>query len=480
MLVSRVSVLVSLLGLVVACSGSEGPSGPVVATTPITNPGITPEPDESAEEDPGDELSESLFNGTFSGDIATTRGGSLSFDSIDLSMTARSPLEGTFFRSSDLNVATIFGDAVGNSGNFTGSIDGDCLASFTGTIDLMDDDTVAIYIEGNDCNGSFSSTGTLPRADCKNIAGRYRVSLTGNFGCTTEPRREVEPVLFSESPLRTLAQTGCSVQWVDSGNVLNHGQISGNSLVREGPMMVDGAGQLIFSENKQVHTATIETPIEFTLDGAGQASGTRNGVPFDCTSEITWIYKRCYDVAVAILRGGIDGEFDASKSMESLRRQAMEVNEARVFAFGIGAGGTAERQLARAQSVLEQINRDCGTNAKVVLVGHSLGGEAARVARFPDMCSRISIDPIQPPSLAYTESADQRDSEHAPSNAGGRFINVLSSTTETLGDSPSGGFLGYRITGAKNEVEPETDHLTLVTRVIEEEIVSNEVGMCLN
>jgi hypothetical protein len=113
---------------------------------------------------------------------------------------------------------------------------------------------------------------------------------------------------------------------------------------------------------------------------------------------------------------------------------------------------------------------------KVILIGHSYGGDAVRQSNFSNMCSRITIDPINPvlinPFIGYW-ILNQRDYTYDRVNTAGRFINVLASFEEW------GGLLGYRIAGTAEGIEPVTNHKTIINRVLEKGIASSEVQGCL-
>ncbi len=105
-----------------------------------------------------------IFNGTFRGDVTTTQGGQDFVDTLTITLTVGSPLSGTF-STSDGRTGTISGDAVDNSATFTGTSEGDCPGTITdGSAMLTDNNTLSFETSGSDCDGPFSSTGTLTRA----------------------------------------------------------------------------------------------------------------------------------------------------------------------------------------------------------------------------------------------------------------------------------------------------------------------------
>ena len=102
-----------------------------------------------------------LFNGTFGGFVTTTQGGQTFAQFLTLTLFVGSPLDGTFnINGSEGNIS---GDAVGNFATFTGNFDGFCAGTVSGTLELIQGDTILYVAEGSDCDGPFSSTATLVR-----------------------------------------------------------------------------------------------------------------------------------------------------------------------------------------------------------------------------------------------------------------------------------------------------------------------------
>lgn len=417
----------------------------------------------------------SAFNGTFGGDITTTRGGQSSVESINLSLTAGSPLSGTFFRRGAQNVGTISGDAGDRSATFAGMSGGDCPDSFRGSMTLSDDNTLSFAMEGSDCNGSFVSNGRLVAIACIDMAGTYRVRESGAVTCTVGGERETE----TTDSTRTipLEQNGCHVSYVPpEGNFPREGTIAGNSINFSGQFVFALEGDLRATQNVATIKGQIIDEGEFTADGSGIATGTIDGQPFSCTGSSTAVFKRCFDVAVAVLRGASEfADFKVDSDLDMIRTQAMRVDPKRVIASGFGSG---PGQLSRVGQWLTKINKDCDRPAKVILIGHSLGGDAVRRSNFSNMCSRITIDPINPDLLPIL---NQRLLTFSRVSTSGRFINVLASTTEDL-DGVKGRFLlGHHIAGAMEDLKdkPPTNHFTVVTRVQQSSLVSDEVKTCL-
>lgn len=181
---------------------------------------------------------------------------------------------------------------------------------------------------------------------------------------------------------------------------------------------------------------------------------------------------RCSGVAVAVLSGGLFGSFEVNSALGMMMTQAIQVDPRRVVGRGFAAG---PGQLGKVRQWLQTLSRNCEEPIRVVLVGHSLGGDAVRRSNFGTMCSRIAIDPINPDILPLL---NQRSETFPILSPGGRFISILASTTEDQGRVLGRGLLGHHISGAQEAVEANTNHFTVVSRVLEEGIVPREVRAC--
>lgn len=423
------------------------------------------------------ELSTSNFNTTFSGEIITTQAEQDFVDDINLNIRVGSSLNGTFFRKSDGAVGIIYGDATDVSATFNGSINSDCSASFNGSLKLVGDNTLLLEMEGSDCDGQFESFGMLTKLPCTDIAGTYNVKETATITCTIGGETET----ISESGQATifLEQNGCHVSFnVPGVTVIREGELIGNTLILSGPFVIPLGNEVSLTKNQFTATVTLDDEhndeYNFTFKGSGIAEGTVDGISFLCTGNSTGTLERCFDVAVAVLRGGLVGDFVVDSDLDMIKNQAIRVDPKRVIARGFKAGPS---QLTRVGQWLNKITRngDCSTN--VILVGHSLGGDAVRRSNFSNICSRITIDPINPDLLPIF---NQRSYTYSPVSTAGRFLNVLASTTEDLNGVPGRGLLGHRISGAIEWIESETNHFTVVPRVLVSGLVSEEVQGCLS
>ena len=307
-----------------------------------------------------------MFKGAFSANVAMTQGGNVTSKTVTMILNVGSPLSGTFIMESGI-IGSVSGEVVGNTGIFTVTISGTCPGSFTGSLTLVDDNTISFNVNGSDCNGSFSMQGSLVRPGSAPLAN----DITPKAGC--------------------------------------------------------------------------------------------------------------YDIAVAVLRGGLGGAFDDNDALGAIKDQAESVNTQRVIAKGIEASPV---QIDLVREWLDEISHGCPKPPRIVLVGHSLGGDSVRLADLPNMCSRITIDPIDQEEIFNPPQGEQpkfNQRELPPKRikrAGGRFLNYLASNDILMVGLP---LLGYRIENA-NEPDPQilTNHYTIVGRVLGLRIVYKEVESCLN
>jgi hypothetical protein len=326
-------------------------------------------------------------------------------------------------------------------------------------------------MEGSDCNGLFSSDGMLNKVECIDIAGTYNAEETITATCTAQG--ESETVTMSGMGTVAIGQSGCSVSYVvPEFGVPRNGEVSGNNVSFAGSFVIPLAGGVNLMQNTATIEGTIVDENEIPFMGSGVATGTFEGVSFSCTGESTGVFKRCFDVAVAVLRGGPFPPFDIDidSNISGIKDQATEVDPNLVIARDFRA---FPGQLSRVGRWLDKINRGCDRQEKVVLIGYSAGGNAVRQANLSNMCSRITIDPIDPVEVALL-NLDQRELILFPVSTVGRIINRLAANTSFLG------LRGYRIDGADDEMEmADTSHLSILSSVRESSLVSDEVQGCL-
>jgi hypothetical protein len=138
---------------------------------------------------------------------------------------------------------------------------------------------------------------------------------------------------------------------------------------------------------------------------------------------------------------------------------------------------TAGSQINRLQNWLDYFTINLNTpNIKVILLGHSLGGNAIRIGNFSNynLYSRISIDPIDPDQITRNGIFNQRDLTFPIEHFQGYYFNYLASTEGPIG------LLGHHVTEAVPYFEPNTNHTTIVDRIVENKYLLEQVDQCMS
>lgn len=141
-----VHVVVSLLVVVLTfgCSGGGGGSGGDGQNNPPP-------------------AANTQFNGTFTGQLSMTQQGQTATETWTMSLSVNSPLRGSF-QTTDGIVGSIEGEASGNTATFTATEEATvCPATFTGTMQLTDANTLSVQATGSDCTGALLASGSMSR-----------------------------------------------------------------------------------------------------------------------------------------------------------------------------------------------------------------------------------------------------------------------------------------------------------------------------
>lgn len=238
-------------------------------------------------------------------------------------------------------------------------------------------------------------------------------------------------------------------------------------------------------------------------DGSVMTSDAGSGLPFG-----GWGYPcppylargktrdRCGIVGVVLFTGGTefqDAIFAAiglNFSLESVAARAREVDPKRVRARAVRASTNTGIQLLTGGLWLKQLRdsareADCDT-PKVLLVGHSLGGDTVRQSEGLGADRRIALDPIaRELALPFTCQAWQRNvSFPAPSNT---LLFLASDLTpaeigncfaECNGARIGACLRGYNMPGAETITLAGSNHNDIVGRAIPS--ILNEVQLLVN
>ena len=418
-------------------------------------------------------------NATYSGNLQVTQSGFTNSEPVDLVLTqGRSSQIGTIFRKSDGTVLNMTGST--NSLVVTASPPDTEL--YRGTL-LLGGSGASVTLTGTNntgpvtANGSFSPTANL------SIAGLYDVTQKVTYTISGGGQSQTNTVTSTGSI--TLEQTGSSVQYtVPMTNLLRTGSITGNTLTLTGAFVEALSGSDVsFSANQAHLTVDISNEYNFKASGQGNAAGLANGVPFTVTGTATATLIRRWDVAVAVLNGGPIAIWPTPfENIDNLRAQAASVDPTRVIAkWFIGNFNGLPDQSQRVSTWLSMVNSGASSPASIMLVGHSLGGDAVR--RFTTQVStRMTIDPINADVIVakmpnLVQGLNQRGYAYPPEGqASNRFVNVLSDATVPLWN----GLLGYSVFGATyNTTEKGSNHDTVINAVVSNDLVEGEVNLLL-
>ena len=417
---------------------------------------------------------------TCSGAVTITQD-SLEFDDLlDFCFSEGSSNNGTFFRKSDGAVGIFSGTGSGSIVTINGSMKDDPSSTFSGTVQLINDD-LSVNITGTDNVGPYTCSGILSQQDCIDIAGTYYAQESATFTITMNGKSETETQ--SGNGTVVFDQTECHVSYsVPGTNTGRDGELIGNMLMLSGQFVIPASNEVILSENSYKAKVTIIDNYQFEFVGTGKAKGTYQGVSFEINGSSTGIFDRRFKVAAAFLHGGPSwwptGQWNAGDELGLLCAQAGAVDRHNVIAKGFGAS-TEPSQINLVTSWYNSLNTN-SYRPNLILVGHSLGGNAVTVSPIQDVYSRITIDPWSPSWVV----PNQRTITIPRSSTGGGFKNILASTTDILpGYDDPHLLLGYKIQDLFSdewiEDTPPTNHFSIVHRVWEKGYVKDEVTSAL-
>ena len=220
--------------------------------------------------DGGVDSANPAFNGTFRGDVTFTQGGEDFQGLVTIALTVGSPLSGTF--TSERSHGTLSGTAEGQEATFTGignSHDQDCPISFEASVTLNNhDNSLSInFIEGTNCDGAFTVTGTLDRISAPSdpqapdLVGDYTGTITSTSTHCDDPAYDGTYSLPVTVEISRQDDTSFSGAFVARGTV--RGIRVSNRATFEGRVDTDGS-------------VSGEYESELVLDGAFDSSGEGN------------------------------------------------------------------------------------------------------------------------------------------------------------------------------------------------------------
>ncbi len=223
--------------------------------------------------------------------------------------------------------------------------------------------------------------------------------------------------------------------------------------------------EIVASGHVQDDSATIVTDPGAGLTVAGWGC---NCPPYAVTGKIR---NKC-KLAVVCFQGGPSYvNWLVGRELDALCSEFLEIDPNRIAVKYIGSRTDVEDHLSEAESWLKNFTDQDGERAKVLLVGHSLGGDTIRLSGKIEADARVAIDPISrelalnSPYFYYQRGF----SFSAPGNLVANFLASDLTDDEKLACQPpvrltqTQCLRGYKLGGAGTVLE-STDHSSVVTK----------------
>jgi hypothetical protein len=411
---------------------------------------------------------------SYSGEVQFTQDSSVYNAKLIVSFASYNPTQGSFFNENDGTVGTIISTSQWGNIQFTGQTGGYCPATYSGNLIPVDNNNLSIQINGQDCGGTYSAQGNLTKVSCIDLnETTYKGTESGEVTMTYQGQTQTQT--FNNSANVVFQQSGCSVSYSVPGTqgVARTGNIQGDSLFLSGDFVIGNPSNTVFTKNLFTAKAAILDNYHFSFNGTGYASGTSAGEPFTITGQTNGVFKRCFKVAAAVLKGNIQGDITSNSPETYLVNQILAVDPKNVISTGIKSGN-------QNQFVLDWYNtfsNNCDCSPVLVLVGYSAGGDAIVNSDIPNVFSKFTIDPVSP-SLCLLNQWDQRGYSFPPHLLQGYFTNIQSENP-----GPVKNIRGYNIqySNLLQLIEIGTNHWTVVERVIQKpQYMTNEIQRALN
>jgi hypothetical protein len=421
---------------------------------------------------------------SFSGDISVLIDSLIYHELISVSFSQGSKITGSFFQLSDGLTGIFDGDKNGNIYRINGNFENNINSNFNGSITLINNTDINFEIDGIISNKHFQTSGLLSHANCITLEGKYLGEEEVTITIEVEGEKETETI--NGSDYIYLEQQNCELNYIVPGTGISRdAEINGNLLTLSGIFIIPRE-DFILTKNEFSADATISNQYDYSFVGKGIAVGTYQSHIVKVTGNSKGKLFKQFDVAVGIFRGGswwydplshwiIPPELNAIKNQVLLKYPTEVI--AKCF--------TTANQISNLEEWLNYIkNKLKNYNIDVILVGHSLGANAIRIGDFSNytLFSRISIDPINPDEinlLKWEESANQRELTFSVSNFQGYYFNYLATSTDILNEQNPYGLLGHHINQTNEYYQENTNHMTIVNRIVEKKYVLEQVDNCI-
>lgn len=408
------------------------------------------------------------LTGTYTGSMAAS-GAQSTLEAVHVTIRSAPPnFTGSIYHVDSQRVFTLSGALSSGPLAFTASSTPTCSLNASGTIDLSSGKPTRLALSGTDCVGAIAASAQLSKTSCVNLAGRYLASETGSVTCIVAGQSETQPI--SGSVEASVDQdSNCGVSYTPPGGgaaTRRTGTISGSTLSLSGALIVPNSSVQVQQNSVTLQGEAIPE-LSFRLSGSGGATGSTAGQPFSCSGQSSATFKRCFDVAVPILRGG---PYTAGNSLTEPQNVALHAirdninKDSRVIARVFDAGpALSPRQILDVQNWLSSLNVGCRKSPiPALIIGHSLGADGALRVIHPNVCTRVFLDfwdsDLRNSSFAYIFNQRSQPAKSVPQY--GRIVHYQAQSP----DNSVLALLGRTLAPTSNvtqEFVPSTDHQTI-------------------
>ena len=412
---------------------------------------------------------------SYSGEIELTVDSLTYYDLVNVSFTKSDNFSGSYFQFSDGSTGLFTGNKNGDTYQISGNFDDNLNTSFIGSIKILNNSEILFEIVDNYKTGDFRISGVLSQIPCINLSGNYlaheQVTITIEIGGETETET------IEGSDYVDLFQQECQVYYnVPSTGTMRNGDIIANLLTFKGDFIIPGEGVLV-TKNEFYADVSITKNYNYTFLGEGIAEGTYEGSSFKITGNTQGTFKKQFDLAVGLLRGGpiqqaIPPEFT------NIQKKIIDAYPNRVIVKCFPAINQYDKVIEWLDYIETDLEND---HIGIILSGHSLGADVLRRNNFNayNLFSRISIDPINPDLLfpGVIWEPNQRSHTWDPLTIDGSYYNYLADHNDT---PYPWGLLGHLVYNTIESELSNTNHLTIVDRIDQENIVLGVVNDYFN
>jgi hypothetical protein len=412
---------------------------------------------------------------SYSGEVQLIIDSLTYYDLVDVSFTQSGNINGSYFQFSDGKTGIFSGSKNGNTYNITGNFADNQNSTFSGSINVINNSEIQFEIIGNYKVGDFRISGILSHIPCRDLKGNYFAHEQGTITIQVDGETVTETIQGSEYV--ELFQQNCQVSYfVPATNTERIGEINADILVFSGDFIIPNEGVEI-TKNEFNAEVRITDKYDFTFTGNGVAEGTYEGASFKITGSTQGTFKKQFDLAVGLLRGGpiqqaIPPEFT------NIQKKIIDAYPNRVIVKCFPAINQYDKVIEWLDYIETDLEND---NIGIILSGHSLGADVLRRNNFDayNLFSRISIDPINRDLLfpGVIWEPNQRSHTWNPLTIDGTYYNYLADHNNT---PYPWGLLGHLVYNANESELSNTNHLTIVDRIDQENIVLGVVNDFFN